>query len=370
MDAPIPKNMVGKVVSSSDGPLAAPQSEGFHDMGDGWKLYVESWRVKEVEPRAVFVFHHGNCLSSSGCAEGQRLGHALNAAGIELWSFDMHGCGYSIDKHGKRVRRMTTEGTQVGTQHFLTLCENLFVPRAKELGVPLIVCGHSQGGANVMMGTQGLLMLCNREGVHFPLALFCDPACGSGNSCFDCCCGGCGRCCRACGLACCNCRVAKGENLKFAYLPLGEAEPPTNAEGVPLPAPGPGDCYCCDALYLACSKPSKGGWPDAAWARQSFGVHIKEPKKPRIVFILFEKALADGARPVWKAATSEGGKAGESPSDAFEWIEYPGTQHQFLSDVQWKKVLHETIVPKVESALGNDLGQALAAPAQEKMGES
>lgn len=370
MDAPIPKNMVGKVVSSSDGPLAAPQSEGFHDMGDGWKLYVESWRVKEVEPRAVFVFHHGNCLSSSGCAEGQRLGHALNAAGIELWSFDMHGCGYSIDKHGKRVRRMTTEGTQVGTQHFLTLCENLFVPRAKELGVPLIVCGHSQGGANVMMGTQGLLMLCTREGVHFPLALFCDPACGSGNSCLDCCCGGCGRCCRACGLACCNCRVAKGENLKFAYLPLGEAEPPTNAEGVPLPAPGPGDCYCCDALYLACSKPSKGGWPDAAWARQSFGVRIKEPKKPRIVFILFEKALADGARPVWKAATSEGGKAGESPSDAFEWIEYLGTQHQFLSDVQWKKVLHETIVPKVESALGNDLGQALAAPAQEKMGES
>ena len=40
---------------------------------------------------------------------------------------------------------------------------------------------------------------------------------------------------------------------------------------------------------------------------------------------------------------------------------------------EWKKVLHETIVPKVESALGKDLGQALgamAAPAQENMGRS
>ena len=52
------------------------------------------------------------------------------------------------------------------------------------------------------------------------------------------------------------------------------------------------------------------------------------------------KTLDVGAR--WKAATSEGGKAGEDPSDAFEWTEFLGMQHQFLSDVQWKKVLQET----------------------------
>ena len=176
-------------------------SEGVHTymtMKDGWKIHRETWSPSGPATACV-LFQHGDGESTRTIGV-RRLAHACTKRGWILEAFDANGHGASLEKNGApfdkpAFRGASVEPTKVKVDHFVALAEAVL----EEHGLPLVIAGHSGGGAVAAMATDRIIETCERRNVPFAAALYLSPGLSPITSQIPCGLG----CCRCCVTACC-----------------------------------------------------------------------------------------------------------------------------------------------------------------------
>ena len=114
--------------------------EGTLPLPDGVELYTKTWKPSlPVKTRLVFI--HG---FSDHCNFYAELFPALAQHGIKVYSFDQRGWGRSARTSAQKGR---TGPTSQVMQDMTSFIQNL---PADEKDIPLMLMGHSMGGAQVL----------------------------------------------------------------------------------------------------------------------------------------------------------------------------------------------------------------------------
>lgn len=211
--------------------------EGAHEfatMKDGWKIHRETF-TPSGPAKAVLVFAHGNGESTRTIGI-RRLAHACVKRGIILETFDSNGHGESLEKNGKLLRKKAFRGQSFEPwtkkiDHLVEIAEIV----VKQHKLPLIIGGHSGGGAAACTATDRIIAICEDNSVPFLTALYLSPGleamksnapCGLAccHSCiipccwFTCCCNCCGQPCLKVGPDGSNPKGALGEDNTLMYM--------------------------------------------------------------------------------------------------------------------------------------------------------
>ena len=176
--APAPDAMDREALVARFGELEI--KEGVHSyasMQDGWRLHRETW-APAVAAKAVLLFHVGDGESTQTVGV-RRLAHACNKRGIILETFDANGFGDSLEKNGKlqlgkAFRGQSIEPTSKKSDHMVEMAELVVTERK----LPLIIAGHSGGGAATCVATDRIIAICDQHGVPFVTALYLSPGLG------------------------------------------------------------------------------------------------------------------------------------------------------------------------------------------------
>lgn len=198
----------------------SPGESSFHLMSDGWKIHCETWTPSR--PRAV-LFHVHGLLESTFTLAVRRMAKKCLEHGIILEAMELHAHGLSLEKNGVKMpapamdKLESLSGT-VG-DHAAEMAK-IVIKKHKDQRLPLIITGHSTGGAAIQMASSRISQACREAGMVFAAAVYIAPACRPTPVCCDLCC--CYSNCFwfLCCQVCCGCvSFANDSNNKDGFNP-------------------------------------------------------------------------------------------------------------------------------------------------------